>query len=115
MSHSLPSLLALVALLAACCASPQGITFGGAAQRTATRQRFRQRPQGDATTDTRIGLVGGQLGNLDPVPGSDYPSRIANGNQQPAQTSQQLRQQPDSGQWCRQRLHARGAHLRARL
>ncbi|XP_043202099.1 phenoloxidase-activating factor 2-like isoform X2 [Amphibalanus amphitrite] len=90
------SLLALVALVAACCASPQGITFGGAAQRTATRQRFRQRPRGGATTDTRIGLVGGQLGNLDPVPGSDYPSRIANGNQQPAQTSQQLLQQPDN-------------------
>ncbi|XP_037072018.1 phenoloxidase-activating factor 2-like [Pollicipes pollicipes] len=65
--------LVLAGLLAA--ASPQRVTFGG--QRQATRRRFQPSSlEGDAVP--RIGLVGGQLGNLDPVPGSDYPSRIVN-------------------------------------
>ena len=94
----MPRLLLLAGLLAACCGTPQRVTFGGAAQRTNTRLRFRQQAQGGDTTATRIGLVGDQLGSLDPVPGSDYESRVDNTNRRP-QTNQGLRQPTGSGQF----------------
>ena len=86
--------LVLAALLAVCCSSPQQVFFGGAPSRPAIRQRFQQRPRG-GSTGTRIGLVGDDLGNLDPVPGSNYPSRISNVNPHTSGNLQQQQPQPN--------------------
>ena len=86
--------LVLAALLAVCCSSPQQVFFGGAPSRPAIRQRFQQRTRG-GSTGTRIGLVGDDLGNLDPVPGSNYPSRISNVNPHTSGNLQQQQPQPN--------------------
>ena len=103
----------LAGLLAACWGTPQRVTFGGAAQRTNTRLRFRQQSQGGDTTATRIGLVGDQLGSLDPVPGSDYESRVDNTNRRP-QTNQGLRQPTGAGQFRRDSVCINSELLRRR-
>jgi len=77
--------LILPTLVACCAAQNSQIQFRSGFQqrqqrpfRQRQRPQFQPQPQGELT-DVRIGLLGEDAG-LDPVPGSDYPSRIVNNN-----------------------------------